>query len=77
MRLMLRRLTLTGSTLRAQTPDSKARMALAIEQNIWPLIAEGKVKPVIDSTFDLDQATEAHKRIDDPTHVGKIVLEVS
>jgi NADPH2:quinone reductase len=77
MRLMMRRLTLTGSTLRAQTPESKARMALAIEEKIWPLIAQDKFKPVIDSTFKLDQAAKAHERIDDPSHVGKIVLEVT
>jgi len=77
MRLMMRRLTLTGSTLRAQTPKSKARMAEAIEKTVWPLIAAGKFKPVIDSTFPLDEAAKAHKRIDDPAHVGKIVLKTT
>jgi NADPH:quinone reductase len=76
MRLMMRRLTLTGSTLRAQTPEAKARMAKAIEQRIWPLIAEGKLQPVIDSTFGLEDAAAAHQRIDDPEHIGKIVLAV-
>jgi NADPH2:quinone reductase len=76
MRLMMRRLTLTGSTLRAQPPETKARMAQAIEERVWPLIAEGKVKPIIDSTFKLVDATGAHKRIDDPEHIGKIVLAV-
>ncbi len=51
MRLMLRRLTLTGSTLRVQSAEAKQRMARAIEERVWPLIAEGKFKPVID--FDL------------------------
>jgi putative PIG3 family NAD(P)H quinone oxidoreductase len=74
MRLMMRRLTLTGSTLRAQTPEAKARMARAIEQRVWPLIAEGKVKAVIDSSFKLEDAAGAHRRIDDPEHIGKIVL---
>jgi NADPH2:quinone reductase len=77
MRLMMRRLTLTGSTLRAQTPEAKARMAQAIEERIWPLIAEGKFKPVIDSTFPLTEAVEAHRRIDDPAHIGKIVLKTA
>jgi len=77
MRLMMRRLTLTGSTLRAQTPETKARMAEAIEERIWPLIAQGKFKPVIDSTFKLEEAAEAHRRIDDPAHVGKIVLKLT
>jgi NADPH2:quinone reductase len=76
MRLMMRRLTLTGSTLRAQPPEAKARMAQAIETRVWPLIAEGKVKPIIDSTFQLADAAGAHKRIDDPEHIGKIVLAV-
>ncbi len=66
MRLMLRRLTLTGSTLRAQSLEAKARMAKAIEERVWPLIAEGKLKPVIDSTFKLEQAADAHRRIDHP-----------
>jgi putative PIG3 family NAD(P)H quinone oxidoreductase len=74
MRLMLRRLTLTGSTLRAQPQEAKARMAQAIEERIWPLIAAGKLKPVMDSTFKLEAAAEAHRRIDAPDHIGKIVL---
>jgi len=74
MRLMLRRLTLTGSTLRIQTIEAKARMAKAIEERIWPLIEEGRLKPVIDSTFKLEDAAAGHRRIDDPGHIGKIVL---
>ncbi len=76
MRLMMRRLTLTGSTLRAQSGEAKARMAKAIEEKVWPLIAAGKLKPVIDSTFKLEDAAAAHARIDDPAHIGKIVLVV-
>ena len=76
MRLMLRRLTLTGSTLRAQTPEAKARMAKGVEQRVWPLIAQGTFKPVIDSTFSLVDAAGAHRRIEDPGHIGKVVLEV-
>jgi putative PIG3 family NAD(P)H quinone oxidoreductase len=74
MRLMMRRLTLTGSTLRAQSAEAKERIAKAIEQLVWPLIAEGKFKPTIDSTFKLIDAASAHARIDDPAHIGKIVL---
>jgi putative PIG3 family NAD(P)H quinone oxidoreductase len=76
MRLMLRRLTLTGSTLRVQSAEAKARIAKAIEERIWPLIDEGKFSPVIDSTFPLKEAADAHRRIDDPAHIGKIVLVV-
>jgi putative PIG3 family NAD(P)H quinone oxidoreductase len=74
MRLMMRRLTLTGSTLRGQPPEAKARMAKAIEERVWPLIAQGKFKPVMDSTFMLEQAADAHRRIDAANHIGKIVL---
>ncbi len=74
MRLMLRRLTLTGSTLRVQSPEAKTRMAKAIEARIWPLIAAGKLKPVMDSTYPLTDAADAHRRIDAPDHIGKIVL---
>jgi NADPH2:quinone reductase len=76
MRLMLRRLTLTGSTLRAQSAASKARMARGIEAVVWPFVAAGKLKPVIDSTFPLTNAAKAHARIDAPDHIGKIVLTV-
>ena len=76
MRLMMRRLTLTGSTLRAQLPETKARMAKTIEQRVWPLIAEGQIKPIIDSTFKLEDAAGAHRRIDDPEHIGKVMLAV-
>jgi NADPH:quinone reductase-like Zn-dependent oxidoreductase len=51
-------------------------MAKAIEERIWPLIAAGKIKPVMDSTFKLAEAADAHRRIDEPDHVGKIVLVV-
>jgi putative PIG3 family NAD(P)H quinone oxidoreductase len=74
MRLMMRRLTLTGSTLRAQTAEAKANMAKAIEQRVWPLLSEGKIKAIIDSSFKLEDAVGAHRRIDDPEHIGKIVL---
>ncbi len=76
MRLMMRRLTLTGSTLRVQSNDAKARIARAVEDKVWPLIAEGKLKPVMDSTFKLADAAAAHRRIDNPDHIGKIVLLV-
>ena len=76
MRLMMRRLTLTGSTLRAQSVEAKGRIARGVEEKIWPLIADGKFKPVIDSTFALTDAAAAHARIDDPDHIGKIVLVV-
>ena len=74
IRLMIRRLVLTGSTLRAQPLETKARMAASIEQKVWPFVVEGKLKPVNDSTYPLADAAAAHARIDDPHHIGKIVL---
>ncbi|MEG6507485.1 NAD(P)H-quinone oxidoreductase [Methyloligella sp. 2.7D] len=76
MRLMMRRLTLTGSTLRAQSDKAKAVMAKTIEAEIWPLVEDGTLAPIMDSTFDLADAAKAHERIDNPHHIGKIVLTV-
>ncbi len=74
MRLMLKRLTHTGSTLRARTVADKAAIAQAVEKNVLPLLASGRVKPLIDSTFPLAQASAAHARMESGKHIGKIVL---
>lgn len=74
--LMTRRLTLTGSTLRPQSDQAKARIAEQVEAHIWPMIARGAFKVVIDSEFPLHQATAAHWRIESAGHIGKIVLKV-
>jgi NADPH:quinone reductase len=74
MRLMLKRLTHTGSTLRARVVADKAAIARAVENNVLPLIASGRVKPLIDSTFPLAQASAAHARMESGQHIGKIVL---
>jgi putative PIG3 family NAD(P)H quinone oxidoreductase len=76
MRVMLKRLTITGSTLRARPTAEKARLAAAVEQAVWPWIAAGKVRPVIDATFPLEHADAAHARMQAGTHAGKIVLTV-
>jgi NADPH2:quinone reductase len=73
-RIMLKRLIHTGSTLRARSIDDKAAIARAVEQHALPLIASGRVKPVIDSTFALDEAALAHARMESSVHIGKIVL---
>jgi NADPH2:quinone reductase len=73
-RIMLKRLTHTGSTLRARAVADKGAIARAVEQNVLPLIAAGRVKPVIDSTFALAEAAQAHARMEASAHVGKIVL---
>ena len=74
MRLMLKRLTHTGSTLRARPVADKGLIARAVETHVLPLIACGQVRPVIDSTFPLNQATAAHAHMEAGNHVGKIVL---
>lgn len=76
MRLMLKRLTLTGSTLRARPVQEKARIAAEVERHVWPWIEAGKVKPIIDSTFPLSDAEAAHTRLQGGAHAGKIVLVV-
>jgi NADPH2:quinone reductase len=76
MRLMLKRLTFTGSTLRPRSIEVKGGIARALEEKVWPLIEAGKVKPVMDQTFPLEKACDAHARMDSGVHIGKIVLTV-
>jgi len=73
-RLMRKRITLTGSTLRPRTPEVKAQLARALEDRVWPLLSAGEVKPIIDSTFPLEKAAEAHARMESNVHIGKIIL---
>jgi NADPH:quinone reductase-like Zn-dependent oxidoreductase len=73
---MTKRLVHTGSTLRPRSPADKAAMVSAIEAKVMPLIRAGKVKPLIDSTFPLSGAADAHRRMETSQHVGKIVLTV-
>jgi putative PIG3 family NAD(P)H quinone oxidoreductase len=74
--LMRRRLTLTGSLLRPRSAEFKAMVADEIAKTVWPYAEGGRLKPVIDSTFVLTDAAEAHARMESSNHVGKIVLEV-
>ncbi|EPX75743.1 Quinone oxidoreductase [Salipiger mucosus DSM 16094] len=74
--VMVRRLTITGATLRPQSDLAKARIAEALLARVWPLLESGQVAPVMDSDFPLEQASEAHARMEGSTHVGKIVLRV-
>jgi NADPH2:quinone reductase len=71
---MLKRLTHTGSTLRSRSVADKGAIARAIETHVLPLLAGGRVKAVIDSTFPLTQAAAAHARMESSAHTGKIVL---
>jgi NADPH:quinone reductase len=75
-RLMLKRLHHTGSTLRSRPVSEKAAFAHAIEDKVWPLIAAGKVKPIIYRTFPLKEAAAAHALMESSAHIGKIVLTV-
>lgn len=74
MRLMLKRLTHTGSTLRSRPVADKAAIAAALEAKVWPLVAEGRCRPVIDRVFPLREAAQAHALMEASTHIGKIVL---
>jgi NADPH2:quinone reductase len=73
-KLMVKRLHHTGSTLRPRSNVDKAAMVAAIEAKVIPLLREGRIKPLIDSTFPLEKAAEAHRRMDTSEHIGKIVL---
>jgi NADPH:quinone reductase len=75
--VMIRRLTLTGSTLRPQSDLAKARIAHEVEAHVWPMIERGAFKVVMDSEYDLPEAPAAHWRIESGGHVGKIVLRVN
>jgi NADPH2:quinone reductase len=74
MKLMLKRLTWTGSTLRPRTIEQKAEIAGALEARVWPLIAAGKIKPIVHSTFPLSEAAAAHSLMESSEHIGKIIL---
>ena len=76
MPVMLKRLTFTGSTLRARTGEVKGAMARALEEKVWPLIEAGEIRPVIYKTFSLGDVVEAHRLMESSTHIGKIMLDV-
>ena len=76
MHVMLKRLTLTGSTLRPQSIERKGEIAEALIQTVWPMISSGKIKPVIFKTFPLNQAADAHTLMESSQHIGKIMLKI-
>ena len=76
VQLMTRRLTITGSTLRPQSDLAKAKIAQSLRDQVWPLLDQGRLHPVMDSTFDLKDASKAHARMESSAHIGKIVLKV-
>ena len=77
MSLMLKRLTLTGSTLRTRSAQVKQAIGAALEEKVWPLLASGEVRPVIDTVYPLREAANAHRHMESSHHIGKIMLEVS
>lgn len=74
--VMQRRLTITGSLLRPRTVEEKGAIAKALEAQVWPLLNAGTVKPIIQGTFPLARAAEAHRALEEGDHIGKIVLTV-
>ena len=74
--IMLKRLTLTGSTLRARDDNFKAKIAQKLYQKVWPLLASRKIKPIIHSIFALTDAAKAHELMESSQHIGKIILEI-
>ena len=74
--VMVRRLTITGSTLRPQSDAAKARIAEALRAQVWPLLAAGRIAPVMDRDFPLERAAEAHARMETSEHIGKMVLKI-
>ena len=75
-RFMVKRQTMTASTLRAQSDAAKAAIAAELHEKVWPLFVSGKVKPIIDSILPLSEAAKAHERMESSTHIGKIILQI-
>lgn len=76
-RFMVKRQTMTASTLRAQSDFAKAAIAAELHEKVWPLFVSGKVKPIIDSILPLSEAAKAHERMESSTHIGKIILQIN
>ncbi len=76
MPMMLKRQTITGSTLRIQSVESKGRIARSLREKVWPLIEQGRIRPIVHATFPLAQAADAHRLMESSAHIGKIVLTV-
>nr|WP_306305939.1 zinc-binding dehydrogenase [Methylomonas koyamae] len=74
--LLMKRLTLAGSTLRPRGDEFKTKIARQLREKVWPLLESGQVKPVIDSVFPLAEADRAHRLMESSQHIGKIILEL-
>jgi len=75
--MMAKRLIITGSTLRSRSVEEKTELRDGVEKNLWPLIREGKIRPILESIFPIDDAARAHERMQASEHIGKIVLRVA
>lgn len=75
-KLMAKRLTITGSTLRSRPVEEKTRLRDGLERHLWPLIATGRIRPIVDSVYPMSEAAEAHRRMESSRHIGKIVLRM-
>jgi putative PIG3 family NAD(P)H quinone oxidoreductase len=73
--LLLKRVTLTGSTLRPRSVEEKTKIAHALQKNVWPLLESGAIRPIIHEIFPLKQASEAHRLMESSAHIGKILLK--
>jgi NADPH:quinone reductase len=74
--IMMKRLLITGSTLRSRTVEEKSSLARGVEKEVWPLFTSGQIRPIIDRAFPLEQAAEAHRWMETGQHTGKIILEM-
>jgi NADPH2:quinone reductase len=75
--VMAKRLVITGSTLRSRPVAEKMRLRDGLEECLWPLVRDGKVHPVVDQVFTLEEAAKAHERMESSLHIGKIVLKMA
>jgi len=74
--MMVKRLIITGSTLRSRSVDEKTELRNGLEKGLWPLVQEGKIQPILDSVFPLEEAARAHEHMQSSVHIGKIVLKL-
>ena len=76
-RFMVKRQTITASTLRPQSDTVKARIAAELRDKVWPLFSEGRFRPIVDTTFEFSDAAQAHQRMETSEHIGKLILNVT
>jgi NADPH:quinone reductase len=74
---MVKRLMITGSTLRPRSVGEKRRLRDGVEEHLWPLVREGKIRPIVDQVFSMGDVARAHERMESSLHIGKIVLKLA